>query len=475
MKKKLIALSSLIAIDCTVVILSFVLAYFIRSEILPSLFPFYHQVPLHPLSIFLNKYYILAIWLAVFSYNKLYTKRSPFWQETKILLISLTFSFFFVMIIIFVNRTQVQFSRSVVLLAWICSLFLLPPARALVKLILIKLKLWNKKLLILGVHQTTLEILKTIKKNRTMGYDVIGFLDDDPLKTGKIFSDVKVLGPFSGLEKISKTYKSKDIILATPHIPREKLKKIFLNCEKISESMWLIPRSGDFVTEGVEIEIFGNVLSLYIKNNLSKPWNIFIKEIFEKSLAIIILILSLPISILIAIAIKLESKGPAILKQQRIGKNNKKLHLYKFRSMYINNEKILYEYFKTHPEVRKEWGKFKKLKNYDPRLTRFGRIIRKFSLDELPQILNVLDGSMALVGPRPYLEEELIGKKKFIQLITRVKPGITGLWQIGGRSDLPFEERLNIDEYYCRNWSLWLDIVILMKSIKVFFSSKGAY
>ena len=296
-----------------------------------------------------------------------------------------------------------------------------------------------------------------------------------PTKKNKKFHGIKVLGTIAELEEIAKSYKSKDIMVATPHLPRNQLKDLLAKCENVSESMWLIPRSGDFIAEGVELEVMGDVLTLYIKKNLAKPWNILIKSIFDKTLTLGLLILLSPLLLVIAIAVKLDSKGPVIFIQRRMGQSKKIFQLFKFRSMHQNSDEKLDEYLEAHPEAKREWEEYKKLKNHDPRVTRVGRIIRRYSMDELPQLINVLTGKMSLVGPRPYIAEELAGKDSFMKILARVKPGITGLWQISGRSELPFEQRLDLDEYYIRNWSLWLDIVILLKSIKVLFSSKGAY
>jgi undecaprenyl-phosphate galactose phosphotransferase len=457
-----------------VIFIAYFLAYTLRSDILPALFSRF-KTPLFPFSVFLNHFYAALVWIFIFAYEKLYTKRYPFWEEAKILLKSTTLSTVFIMIMIFVTRSQVRYSRTIVILAWLLSLFLFPLFRYLMKSLLVKTRLWNKKLIILGVHQTSLLVLQNIKKNKTMGYEVLGFLDEDPKKIGKKFLGIKVLGPFSALEDIKNTYRSKDIMVATPHLPRKKLKDILAKCEDISESMWLIPRSGDFITEGVELEVIGDILTLYIKKNLAKPWNIFIKSLFDKMLTLLIFIFFLPLLGLIAMAIKLDSKGPVFFVQLRIGKNKKMFNLYKFRSMHHNSDKKLYEYLENHPEAKEEWERYKKIKNHDPRVTRVGKWIRKYSLDELPQLINILRDEMSLVGPRPYLYEELKGKDTFISRIAKVKPGITGLWQISGRSELLFEQRIDLDEYYIRNWSLWLDIIILIKSVKVLFSSKGAY
>lgn len=475
MGKKIASLSALIFSDFLALIISFLLAYLIRRYILTSLLPVLESAPLYPYSHFLNHFYMAAVWIFIFAYERLYTKRYPIWTEVRVSIKSATLSSFIIMVLIFVTKTQLLFPRTIVILAWLLSLFLFPFFRYLTKSFLVKYKIWTKKLVILGVQQTSLQIAKNIGKNKTMGYEVSGFLDDDPQKIGKTYSGVKVLGPLSDLENQTNAYQSKDIMITTPHMPRQRLKKFFAKCENLSDSMWLIPRSGDFITEGVEIEVLGDVLTLHIKKNLAKPWNIFIKSLFEKTLTLILIVLLLPVFIIIAIAIKLDSKGPAIFTQDRLGQNRKTFNLFKFRSMYLDSDSRLETYLRDNQAAKLEWNRFKKLKNFDPRVTRIGKFIRRYSLDELPQLFNVLLGQMSLVGPRPYLSEELAGKDIFKNTIAKVKPGITGLWQTSGRSELPFDKRIALDENYIRNWSLWLDIVILLKSIRVLFSSKGAY
>ena len=474
MRKKLISFVTLIISDLIVIFLSFSIAYVIRSEILPYLFNEFNKLPLLPFSTFLNHYYMATVWIFIFAHEKLYTKRYSIWDELRVLLKSATLSSSLIIIMIFITK-QPQFSRPIVISAWLLSLFLFPLFRFLTKILLVKFNIWTKKLIILGVHQTSLLILKSIRKSKTMGYEVSAFLDNDPQKIGKEFLGVKVLGPLSELENVAKTFQSRDIMIVTPHLPRKKLKELLSKCEDFSKSMWLIPRSGDFITEGVEIEVLGEVLTLYIKKNLTKPWNILTKTLFDEFLTLVLIILLFPLFIFIAIAIKLDSKGPVIFVQKRLGQNKKIFNFFKFRSMYTNSDKKLSEFLNKNQKAKEEWEKYRKLKNYDPRVTRVGRIIRKYSLDEFPQLFNILLGNMSLVGPRPYLLEELKGKDLFISRVAKVKPGITGLWQISGRSEVIFKERLAFDEYYIRNWSLWLDMTILLKSIKVIFSSEGAY
>lgn len=475
MWKKVTSFTILWIFDLLVIFLSFALAYLIRRDILPHLFLRFEHVRLYSFAFFLQHFYMALVWIIIFAYEKLYTKRYALWDEIKALVKASTISYSLIMIIIYISRKQIHFSRTIVILAWGLSLLLLPLSRYLVKLFLVKTRLWKKKLFILGVHQTSLLVVKNITKNITMGYEILGFLDDDPKKIGKKFSGVKVLGPLSELENITNTYKSKDLMVATPHLPRRELRELFARCERNSDSMWLIPRTGDFITEGVEIEVLGDVFTLYIKKNLAKPWNILIKNIFDKILTFILITLLSPVFLMIAIAIKMDSRGPIFFIQKRLGQKRKIFKLYKFRSMYMNCDDKLSEYLENNPDSKEEWEKYKKLKNHDPRVTKVGNIIRKYSLDEIPQLFNVIQGRMNLVGPRPYILEELKGNEKFKDTIAQVKPGITGLWQVSGRSELTFEERQRLDEHYIRNWSLWHDVVILFKSAKVLFSSKGAY
>ncbi len=474
-QKKVLSLLILILSDFMVVILSLLLAYLVRSSLLPGILRAYKQIWLAPFSYYLQFFYFAGIWIVIFANEKLYTKRFPLWEEVKILLKSTTISSSLIMIMIFVARMQLEFSRTIVITVWILSLFLFPLFRFLTKTLLVKFNLWKKNLLIIGVMQTALLVLKCIQKNKTMGYEVLGFLDDDPAKIGKTYGGVKVLGPISEQENIAKTYGSKDIMVSTPTLPREKLKELLVKCEIISESLWLIPRTGDFITEGVEINPLGEVFVLRIKRNLTKPWNILLKNLFDITLTIILIIFTLPLMFVISLAIKLNSKGPVLFIQERLGQREKPFNLFKFRSMYINSNQLLSEYLEENPESKEEWRKYKKLKNYDPRITKVGRFLRKYSLDEFPQLFNIIQGKMSLVGPRPYLLEELEGKESFKHTVSRVKPGITGFWQTSGRSELHFDKRIALDEFYIRNWSSWLDMTILMKSIKIWLSGKGAY
>ena len=181
-----------------------------------------------------------------------------------------------------------------------------------------------------------------------------------------------------------------------------------------------------------------------------------------------------PLLLGIALWIKRDSPGPVIFKHKRVGKDGKTFNCYKFRTMCVDAEERLTELLRTNPAARAEWEKDFKLKD-DPRITKSGKFLRETSLDELPQIFNVLKGEMSLVGPRPIIQAEIPRYGKYIEDFYMVRPGITGMWQTSGRSDVSYDERVQMDTWYVRNWNVWFDVVLLWRTFKVVINKKGAY
>jgi undecaprenyl-phosphate galactose phosphotransferase len=463
--------------DVWALLSAFLLAYLVRRQVLPHLISGIHIPPL-PLETQLRYGFFFGalIIFFVFSLEKLYTKRFSFWDEVKHLYRGLFFSFILLMLFVFLSRGYTQFSRVVIISAWILSLVIFPLFRRIAKIMLVRLNLWKKKVLILGTDETARAIAKGIRSNPTIGYEIIGFLSNDRKDTGKLLlDDLQVIGEVAQVEDWGKKSGPLDIIISLPEIDQQKLIDLVETSEKVAETIKIVPNIGNIFTLGVDVETFGDVLSLSVARNLVKPWNIYLKRIIEFALTAVLMVVFSPLLLIIALAIKAESRGPALFLQERLGGNGHNFKLIKFRSMYENADSKLKGYLEKNADARIEWQEYQKLRNHDPRVTRAGKILRKYSLDELPQLINVLKGDMALVGPRPYLprEKEAIGKS--YDLILRVKPGITGLWQVSGRNILPFKQRLLLDEYYIRNWSLWMDVVILIKSIKAFLSREGAF
>ena len=197
------------------------------------------------------------------------------------------------------------------------------------------------------------------------------------------------------------------------------------------------------------------------------------KRVFDVIFSLIGMILLSPVFLLIAVIIKMDSKGPVFYVQKRIGLNGKLFKIYKFRTMVVGADKKLRKYLEENPEAQEEYGKYKKL-NEDPRTTKVGEFLRKTSLDELPQLINILRGEMSIVGPRPYLLKEKKDMREFYEPIVTCKPGLTCIWQVSGRSNLSFEQRLNLDMEYLKNKSLRMDFVLILKTFTKILKSEGA-
>ncbi|MBN2826006.1 MAG: sugar transferase, partial [Campylobacterales bacterium] len=213
--------------------------------------------------------------------------------------------------------------------------------------------------------------------------------------------------------------------------------------------------------------------AIHVENRLLNIKNVMIKSLFEKLLILLSLPFVILVHIVVSMAIKLDSKGAVLYKQKRVGKHGKIFEIYKYRSMFVEGDEILRDYLDKHPQEVQYYKIYHKYQN-DPRITRVGRFIRKTSIDEIPQFFNVFKGDMNLIGPRPYIQEELsqmsaVEKKR----ITQIKPGITGFWQINGRNDVSFLQRTKMDKWYIQNWSLWMDFVIFLKTFKVLIVNKN--
>jgi Undecaprenyl-phosphate galactose phosphotransferase WbaP len=257
----------------------------------------------------------------------------------------------------------------------------------------------------------------------------------------------------------------------------DRLLSLVYRIQPLVEKLTIVPDLQGLPLSNLELETYFDqeAMLLRVRNNLKIQYNLVIKRFFDLICGTIILICALPFLLLIAFLVKLDSSGPILHNGKRIGKKNQEFKCYKFRTMFINEAEILKEHLAESPEAKEEWKRFAKLKLYDPRVTRVGKWLRKFSLDELPQIINVLRGEMSLVGPRPYLPRERERMNFYGDIILETVPGITGLWQVRGRNNIEFEGRLSLDSWYVRNWSLWLDISLLIRTIAVVLDRKGAY
>jgi Undecaprenyl-phosphate galactose phosphotransferase WbaP len=213
---------------------------------------------------------------------------------------------------------------------------------------------------------------------------------------------------------------------------------------------------------------------IHLQQNLMLPLPRLTKRCMDFVTAILGGIVLLPFLFYLAVAVKMSSRGPIIYGHTRIGRNGRRFKAWKFRTMFQDSNLVLEQYLEANPDAQEEWERDHKLR-FDPRITRIGRFLRKTSLDELPQLWNVIWGDMSLVGPRPIVDAEIIKYGPYYGFYTMVKPGITGLWQVSGRNNTTYDERVQLDTYYVRNWSPWMDVVLLLKTIRIVLFAKGAY
>ncbi|MDQ7824294.1 MAG: undecaprenyl-phosphate galactose phosphotransferase WbaP [Candidatus Eremiobacteraeota bacterium] len=474
--RKILMVVILLIADSGAFLLSFLLAHHLRIHVIPQNFS---RAPVYSFSLYdyAPLWWLIAPLSIFFFMEGLYFKRRPFQLELKHIFKALILYMVFTLALITLVHLTGIISRVVFVFSIVFAALFIPALRYATKTVSFDGGLWKKRVLVLGAAKTGGLVAKSLRKDKFLGYQVMGFLDDDPEKAGALIEGIRVLGKTSDIKETLKDTTALDVIIAMPALSRERLIEIVELCENYVESIKIIPDFFGVATIGAEIESISEFLMINININLKKPWNIFIKRTIDLVLSTVVLIAGAPFFLLIALAIKLDSPGPVLFIQKRLGQRDRKgrFPCFKFRTMYIDGPERLQKYFDEHPEKRGEWEKFAKLRSGDPRVTAVGRWLRKTSVDEFPQVLNVLRGDMSLVGPRPYLPSEIRKMNRMEKTILVAKPGITGLWQVSGRNELSFEDRCKMDIYYVRNWSLWMDLVILVRTVFIVLSRKGAY
>ena len=429
---------------------------------------------------FLNPWWLPAIFISFIAYERIYVKKLSFWDETKELYKAISASAIAILAIITLGKMSEHISRLSILFLWSFSLIFFPLFRLFGKRVLYAIGLWKENVIIIGAGAAGVETAKGISADNHLGYKVIGFLDDDEAIGREILVEgvaYRIFGKVKHFRKFVKLLDITTVVIAIPSLAVERLSELTNEIQKYTKSVLLVPDVKGVALMNTELyHLFMEQLFLLkINNNLQLTFNRIVKRIFDLAISIMLLPLLLPAIALISLLIKLDSAGPIFHIEDRFGKNKSIFKCIKFRTMLLNNDKLLKEYLQAHPDAAAQWHKFKKLKGDDPRVTRFGKLLRKTSLDELPQIFNVLMGEMSLIGSRPYLPREEKDMKFYIDTILLTPPGITGLWQVSGRNKLTFEDRLRLDAWYVLNWSLWLDIVILLKTFRVVLHKEGAY
>ena len=433
-------------------------------------FPFIH---------FLRFWWVPLIFFTFFAYERLYEKRLPFWDETKEFVKAISVSVVTVLAIITLGKLDGTISRMTVVFLWGFGLLFFPILRLAGKKILYRSGLWKDNVIIIGAGSAAIATARGIMGDTHLGYHILGFLDDSLAGSdiGIDGTSYRIFGKIKHFRKFVRHMNVSTVIIAIPSLSVEKLSTLTNEIQKHTKSVLLVPDIKGVALTNTELHhlFMEQLFLLKINNNLRSPLNRAIKRLFEIALSVLLLPFLLPSIVMIAIFIKMDSRGPVFYIENRFGKNRGVFKCIKFRTMFLDNGRLLDTYLTAHPDAAREWETFKKLKRYDPRITRVGKVLRKLSLDELPQFFNVLKGEMSLVGPRPYLPREEKDMKCHIDTIQLTPPGITGLWQVSGRNKLSFDDRLRLEAWYVLNWSVWLDIVILFRTFRAVFEKNGAF
>lgn len=374
---------------------------------------------------------------------------------------------------VFMRREGEIYSRGAFVMAWVLSILLVIACRAVTRLVFARKRWWGYPTIVLGAGTTGSMVIRTLKRRPGIGLKPVLVLDDNPAKHGSLHG-VPVVGGVELAPALARTRKIPYAIVAMPGVPRDRLLSLLERYGSSFAHLLVIPDLFEFSSLWVEAKDMGGVLGLEVRQRLLLPGPRLAKFSIDLAATLIGGLFVLPFIGLIALLIKLDSPGPIFYSQIRIGQNGEHFKAWKFRTMVRNADYALKDYLEKHPELQEAWQRDHKLR-YDPRVTRIGRFLRRTSLDELPQLWNILRGEMSLVGPRPIVDEEIPRYGDKFPLYTKVIPGLTGLWQVSGRNNITYEERVSLDAYYVRNWSVWLDIYILLRTVWVVLTGEGAY
>ncbi|MBR7025550.1 MAG: undecaprenyl-phosphate galactose phosphotransferase WbaP [Selenomonadaceae bacterium] len=335
--------------------------------------------------------------------------------------------------------------------------------------------IFYEPIILIGAGLTAERLIKFWREDLGYRYKIVGLIDDHPI-SAQLPKNFPILGGFNEARRIIRAANVKTVVIAAPGLGKEKLQELITKIQPHVKNISFVPDLIGTPMSSVELSLLFSekILMLNLRNNLSRPYNRILKRIFDLTLTIVGGLMISPFLLIIALAVAIDNRGHVIFAHRRVGAAGKKFSCYKFQTMVPDAEEKLKKYLAENPEARREWEESFKLTN-DPRVTKLGSWLRRTSLDELPQLWNVIRGEMSLVGPRPIVQAEVVRYGKNIREYYMVLPGITGMWQVSGRSDTTYPERVAMDAWYVRNWSVWIDLMYLFKTVKAVFTGKGAY
>ncbi len=408
----------------------------------------------------------IPIYLFFYFYYKLISRRMVMSSEFIYIEKANFLALIIITLLIFAAKTSDSFSRGIILIYFALNL-VLPLGVYWLKKRFMLLDTFREDIVVVCDKEGEVDVNNWFVKDNSFGFNI----------KKKIFSDS--LNPDKLQKSIENAVNSNRYYAAVVSFGKEDTDDTFNTVSYIMHHMkrvYVLPKISKLPL--FNSEFFNSInhkgMALFVKNRLLNPADRMIKEIFDKSVSIILFIIFLPVFFILYVVVFISTDGHPIFKHKRVGQNGKTFNIYKFRTMKLNSSEILEELLEDDPKMKVQWEREYKLKD-DPRITKIGKFLRQTSLDELPQIINVFQGKMSLVGPRPIIEDEVVKYGDMFDYFKAVKPGITGLWQVSGRNDIAYDERVQLDAWYVRNWSIELDIVILVKTVMIVLDRKGSY
>ena len=469
----------LFATDCAIVFASCLLAFVLRLVTGGDMPLLLYLKALPWLAVFPFFYAMLALYPGTFM-------RRP--EELKRICIATCAGFLSLVFFSFVIQEGQNVSRLTLILAWLFCLFAVPVGRHFVRRYFCRFTWWAQPCVMFGNGERVVELCSALIQSRCFGVRPAALVLDENDPVPDI---VSTLGPADSVvvERIplANPKAAKAALDAIAHRYAHPFAAVTFDSSRLdTRQAWLdiidscfqriilIPDMSVGGRVWVMAVSIGRLSGILMRQNLLDPRRMCLKRGIDLLLTAIGGVVAFPALFALAVAVRLDSPGPVFFKHRRIGRGGRHFHVYKFRTMAVNGEEILERHLATNSAARKEWEETQKLKD-DPRVTKVGRFLRKTSLDELPQLFNVILGSMSLVGPRPIVDEEVERYGQSFDLYTRVRPGLTGLWQVSGRNNLPYADRVWLDRHYVCNWSVWFDVLILFRTIPEVLHCSGAY
>ncbi|MGI5835866.1 MAG: sugar transferase [Chloroflexota bacterium] len=462
----------LITVDAAALGAAIAIAYLIRFK---TGIPFL-ETPPHSLAFYSSvAYWVVPVWLAIFGLYRLYDRQYLFsgFQEYIRVINGCTVGVLAVIVVSFLDET-LSISRGWLLMVWFLSILSVGSSRFVLRRVVRRLR--SKGFLatptvIVGANGEGQALAEQFLADPGSGISVVGFVDETLPFGSKVAGQLAVLGRLGDLEDVIRDQGVSEVVVSTTALPREQLIDLYQRLGRF-DGVTIRLSSGLFeiLTTGVRVQEISCVPLMTPQRVRITGVDAALKTVLDYIGAFMGLLLLSPLLLAVALLVRLDSPGPVFHRRRVLGREGKPFDAFKFRTMVADADRLL----ASNPDLRAAFESGFKLKD-DPRVTRIGRLLRRTSLDELPQLFNVLRGEMSLVGPRMIAPDEALRYGKWQLNLLTVKPGITGPWQIRGRNDIPYDERVRLSMHYIRNYTIWLDLEILLRTVPAVLRAKGAY